>query len=74
MGPSVVCGRAVLPYGAQGQEYVLTSGYVLCQGQFLLSSLRGAEGLLPLLPEEQGPQGRAAEDVGGGADQRRKCL
>lgn len=39
------------------------------QGPFLLASLRGAEGLLPLLPDKQGPEGGAAEDVGGGADQ-----
>lgn len=38
--------------GAPGQECALPSGHLLCQGQFLLSSFRGAEGLLPLLPEE----------------------
>lgn len=47
---------------------------LLPQGQLLLTSLRGAEGLLPLLPEEQVPEGRAAEDVGGGAGQRGKRL
>lgn len=47
----------------------MTSGHLFPQGQFFLSSLWGAEGLLPLLPEEQVPKGRAAEDVGGGADQ-----
>lgn len=47
----------------------LDLGHLLHQGQFLLSGLWGAEGLLPLLPKEQVPEGRAAEDVGGGADQ-----
>lgn len=47
----------------------LDLGHLLHQGQFLLSGLWGAEGLLPLLPKEQVPKGRAAEDVGGGADQ-----
>lgn len=67
-------GAPVPLSGAQGQECALTSGHLLLQGQFLLTSLRGAEGLLSLLPEEQVPEGRAAEDVGGGADQRRKRL
>lgn len=47
---------------------------LLPQGQLLVASLRGAEGLLPLLPEEQVPEGAAAEDVGGGAGQRGKRL
>lgn len=62
-------GRWMLLSGAQGQGCALTSRHLLRQGQFLLSGLRGAEGLLPLLSEEQVPKGRAAEDVGGGADQ-----
>lgn len=66
-------GVTVRLSGAQGQECALTSGRLL-QGQFLLSRLRGAEGLLPLLPEEQVPEGGAAEDVGGGADQRGERL
>lgn len=68
MSPKWV-GATVPLSGAPGQECALPSGHLLCQGQLLLSSLRGAEGLLPLLPEEQVPEGGATEDVGGGADQ-----